>query len=256
MLTIKATAGDMLATLRMAGAGSLFDPVIASVDVKKKTLTFSAPSTEKTSFVRGNFHWKDWKMKGKNGKIVLNPELISEWIKKLFPSDELIAFEFDQGKLRMVGKKDTATLILDDLEAIEDKSDLLNINFDKNFLPLFPGIKKLKKVLIESAELQKLTTRGDLVYDDTDFYNFDYKKKGSVASVGSSTGKKPGIITVLDANVKNEFDIGLGAGFKETVSAFEGAIELYARDRGTPFWMCQKTDDYEIGYLLAPFEDS
>lgn len=266
MIEINTEASNMLDMLKMLGAlgdsGALFDPLVADVNTKKKTISVESASIPKTEFVVGQFKWKGWKMKGKSGQIVLNCELMSSWISKLFASDEVVSFEFDSGYLRMVGEKDTARLILDDIESVRGPDKKMPIKFGSDFMPMFKykgkplDSKEFKKTSLDVAELRKLTDRASLVYDDNDFYDLEFTKKGSIGVVGSVEDKDPGIRTILDARVERGFKIRLGMAFRNCVKSLEGDIELVSFDPTFPFWMKQETDNYRVGYLLAPVVES
>lgn len=259
-------AKNMLEMLKLSGASggcgssSLFNPIIAKIDVKGKKLQTESPSQDKTTFMIAEFGWKDWKLKGDEDEIVLDVEVMSDWVKKLFPNDEKVVFEFAEGVLQMIGAKDTATLILEDIEQVKDSKMKMPIKISDDFLPEFKGktIEDFKSVKLDVQELRKLVDRASLVYEDTDYYALKFSSKGSVAHIGSTTGKEPGIVTILDAKVKksNDFEHCVGVGFREIVSSLDGEVEIFAIDGGYPLWIRQLTKEFKIGYMIAPVQDS
>jgi len=263
-MKIVAPSGNMLDMMRMlgatggAGASTLFSPVIASMEDGQ--LKSNGTTQENTAFMIAEFQWNDWKVDDDVKEFVLDCEVIADWVKKLFPSDEKVVFDFGEAVLEMKGERDTATVILDDLEAVKDNKKNMPIKIGDDFLPVFKGVKAsdLKKATLDVSELRKLVDRASLVYTDTDHYALKFSKKGSVAHMGSTTGKDPGIISILDAKVKkgNGYDIKVGANFKEIVSSLEGEVELFSHSPSFPLWIRQVTKEYKVGYLIAPVEDN
>lgn len=257
-------AGNMLNMLRMigatggAGASTLFSPAIASME--DGLLKSDGTTQETTAFMIAEFQWNDWKVDGDVEEFVLDCEVIAEWIKKLYSGEEKVVFDFGEAVLAMKGEKDTATVVLDDLETIKDQKKPQKVKVNDDFLPVFKGVKpgELKKVTLDISELRKLVDKASLVYTDTDHYALKFSKKGSVAHLGSITGKDPGIISILDATVKkgNDFEIKVGANFKEIVSSLEGEVELFAHSPDFPLWIRQMTKEYKVGFMIAPVVDN
>jgi hypothetical protein len=238
-------------TVRECGGNALFSPLIANVDPKAKTISWSWITNDHTAFVWGEA--RKLKLGGKAGQYVFDAELI-DWVGKLFGAEEVVKMTHSGASVHLKGDKFEAQYNPTDADAARiEEATKLKV---KDNLPVFKDFK-WKEVTIKTSELKTILSPTTLVYSQKEIkvVKLIFDKKGSTAIVGSLEAHSTGISRPIEAKVKGNFEITLGSNFSEVISVLDGEIELYGIDAERPLWLLKKDKDTTIGYLVAQYDE-
>jgi len=256
MFELKGKAGAVAGliskmTARESGGSALFSPLIAEVNIKKKSIAWSWITSDHTAFTWGKA--EKLKLTGKSGQYVIDAELV-DWVNKLFGDDEEITIQHRGTTVHLKGDKYEAQLTPSDADAarIEDASQLKV----KDNLPVL-GEMEWSEVKIKASEINAILSPTTLVYGQKEIkvVRLTFNKKGSLALIGSMEAHATGIARPLDAKVKKGFEIILGSNFAEVMSVLSGSISLYGQDIEHPIWILKEGDNLTVGYLVAQYDE-
>lgn len=185
------------------------------------------------------------------------------YLKELFGSDEEISWTIDDGDLLITGSQDIVRTALLDPKAIKYYTEELDFTIDeeqKVALYKKGSIKPTTIVELDSAILKGIAKRASIIGQE--YYPINLEPPNKIfCDIGSRKDKTKDVINFSseEAMVKGEpCQTTLGKGFKEVVGVLKGNILMSGlnpektKGKQAPLWIYQKTDEYEVGFFIAP----
>ena len=254
MFKLKGKAGEIaklitLMTARQGKGNYTFSPMMASVDTKKKQITFKWVSVDHVSLVWGEAKKLD--LSGKSGDYVFNAELV-DWINNIFGADDVITMEHRESTIILKNKEYEAKYIPTDADA----ADSGNVKFSiKDNLPTIANNWKLVELNIK--EITKGLSPSTLVYGGSAIrvVSLLCSPKKSQTQIGEIEAHDSGVKRNLDAKTKETFSVKLGQSLADVISPLEGPVKIYGIDTISPLWILKEEENLTVGYLVAPFID-
>jgi hypothetical protein len=230
------------------GVESLFKPL--KLVVRDGIVATATSSSGGSAFVVGAA--KNLNVEGK-GSLVIDPDILISRL-GLFPPDEKIRWTVFPDKYELVGKVDHITYYPVDESNCLFYDKLAFVVKDDRMHYKGGTVAPTTDIYVHSEELAKFRTRASLLPQDYRYYHFHFSADGgSWGLVGNYVNRDhTPIKTAINCRVEGEsMEVIVADGFAELVGVMDGEWRLSGRSQA-PLWMFKETEEYKIGYQVAP----
>ena len=201
---------------------------------------------------------------GEKTSFGVNVSNVLGYLKDLFTDDEVITFVQDGSDLLIIGAKDTIRTSLLEPRMVKTYTENLDFIIDetkKVALYKKGTVVPTTIATLDSQILRDIAVRAGKVKQEYYPINIEPKNKISceVGSRKKDKTKDTIAYTTDQALVDGEPCVTtLGNGFKEVVSVLKGSCQISGVNpdkiggKQAPLWIYQATENYEVGFFIAP----
>lgn len=249
--------------LEVASLGGTFDELGLMIAKEGITIQVKDSADKTTIMSMGKFGGFEGITVKEEMTIGIKVPKVMGYLKDLFNSDEEIVWTQDDGDLIITGGQDIVRTALLDPKAIKYHTDELDFTIDeKQKVALYKKgtIKPTTIVELDSSILKGIAKRAGIIGQE--YYPINIEPPNKIfCDIGSRKDKTKDVInfSTEEAMVKGEpCQTTLGKGFKEVVAVLKGNVLMSGlnpektKGKQAPLWVYQKTDNYEVGFFIAP----